>query len=84
LGTAGLGSYLCKQFICLLGYLEIIEAYEKSAASASLQDHLELSQGSIHVQGLVGSSLSFIIKNAFEKSDKPFLLILNDKEEAAY
>jgi transcription-repair coupling factor (superfamily II helicase) len=84
LGTAGLGSYLCGILTRLLGYPEIIEAYEKIAASASLLDHVELPQGSIRVQGLVGSSLSFIIKNAFEKADKPFLLILNDKEEAAY
>ncbi|WP_227807502.1 transcription-repair coupling factor [Lutibacter profundi] len=33
---------------------------------------------------LVGSSLSFVISESFKKAGKPFLLILNDKEEAAY
>jgi transcription-repair coupling factor (superfamily II helicase) len=33
---------------------------------------------------LVGSSLSFVIAESFKKVDKPFLLIFNDKEEAAY
>jgi transcription-repair coupling factor (superfamily II helicase) len=34
--------------------------------------------------GLVGSSISFIIRSLFKKSELPFLLVLNDKEEAAY
>ena len=38
----------------------------------------------VHLKGLVGSALSFVIANAFEDSEKPFLLIFNDKEEAAY
>ena len=33
---------------------------------------------------MVGSSLSFVIAETFKKADKPFLLIFNDKEEAAY
>ncbi|MCB0373930.1 MAG: DEAD/DEAH box helicase, partial [Muricauda sp.] len=38
----------------------------------------------IHVKGLVGSSLSFVVSETFKSVDVPFLLILNDKEEAAY
>ena len=40
----------------------------------------------LHVQlkGLVGSSLSFVLAEAFKKADAPFLFIFNDKEEAAY
>jgi len=38
----------------------------------------------VHVKGLVGSSLSFVVANAFKEADKPFLFVLNDKEEAAY
>ena len=38
----------------------------------------------VHLSGLVGSSISFIIRSVFKKSELPFLLILNDKEEAAY
>ena len=38
----------------------------------------------ISLKGLVGSSLSFVISEAFKSAESPFLLILNDKEEAAY
>ncbi|WP_425596679.1 transcription-repair coupling factor [Sinomicrobium weinanense] len=38
----------------------------------------------IYINGLVGSSLSFVIAENFKNSDLPHLLILNDKEEAAY
>ena len=38
----------------------------------------------LHLSGLVGSSISFVIRSIFKKSELPFLLILNDKEEAAY
>lgn len=38
----------------------------------------------INLKGLVGSSLSFVVSEAFKSADAPFLLILNDKEEAAY
>jgi transcription-repair coupling factor (superfamily II helicase) len=38
----------------------------------------------INIKGLVGSSLSFVLSEAFKSVDAPFLLILNDKEEAAY
>lgn len=38
----------------------------------------------IHAKGLIGSSLSFMVSEAFLATDKPFLLIFNDKEEAAY
>ena len=38
----------------------------------------------LHLSGLVGSSISFVIRSVFKKSELPFLLILNDKEEAAY
>ena len=38
----------------------------------------------IHLKGLVGSSFSFVISNVFKAAEKPFLLIFNDKEEAAH
>jgi transcription-repair coupling factor (superfamily II helicase) len=38
----------------------------------------------IHLKGLVGSSLSFVITETFKQTDQPFLLIFNDKEEAAF
>ncbi len=41
-------------------------------------------QTKTHLQGLIGSSLSFIIEHCFTQEEKPFLCIFNDKEEAAY
>lgn len=38
----------------------------------------------INVKGLVGSSLSFAVSQIFKSVEAPFLLVLNDKEEAAY
>ena len=41
-------------------------------------------RGKFNATGLVGSSLSFVIHALFKKSELPFLVICNDKEEAAY
>ena len=38
----------------------------------------------IHLKGALGSSLSFTIANIFKSSKLPFLLIFDNKEEAAY
>ncbi len=38
----------------------------------------------IHLKGLVGSSFSFIISSIFKQAEKPFLIVFNDKEEAAH
>ncbi|WP_045801942.1 transcription-repair coupling factor [Flagellimonas lutaonensis] len=38
----------------------------------------------IPVKGLVGSSVSFAVAQAFKTAERPFLVLLNDKEEAAY
>ncbi|RKE98639.1 transcription-repair coupling factor [Ichthyenterobacterium magnum] len=37
-----------------------------------------------HLKGLVGSALSLVLTESFKQADKPFLLIFNDKEEAAF
>ena len=38
----------------------------------------------IHLRGLVGSSLSFVLSAFFKSIESPLLLCFNDKEEAAY
>ena len=38
----------------------------------------------MHLEGLLGSSLSFVIRSVFKKAELPFLIVLNNKEEAAY
>ncbi|WP_276169011.1 transcription-repair coupling factor [Zobellia alginiliquefaciens] len=42
------------------------------------------SENTIVLKGLTGSSLSFVFSDVFQKADRPFLLVFNDKEEAAY
>ncbi len=45
---------------------------------------LEKNQVKMQLSGLVGSSLSFVLRAVFKKAELPFLVVLNDKEEAAY
>jgi transcription-repair coupling factor (superfamily II helicase) len=49
-----------------------------------IADSLENPLAKIQLKGLLGSSLSFVFQAIFKKSEKTFLLILNEKEEAAY
>ena len=45
---------------------------------------LRQDKNQFQISNLVGSSLAFVIAETFKKADKPYLLIFNDKEEAAY
>jgi len=38
----------------------------------------------LYLNGLTGSALSFVLSDVFKNSESPFLLLFNDKEEAAY
>nr|WP_252730248.1 transcription-repair coupling factor [Lacinutrix sp. C3R15] len=49
-----------------------------------LQNAIAKTQAKTHIKGLVGSSLSLVIAQNFKQAEKPFLLIFNDKEEAAF
>ncbi|KQB43277.1 Transcription-repair coupling factor [Flavobacterium daejeonense] len=49
--------------------------------SAALQ---QKNQAKLQLSGLLGSAVSFVLRSVFKKAELPFLLILNDKEEAAY
>jgi transcription-repair coupling factor (superfamily II helicase) len=62
----------------------ITSVYQKSAKVQLLANALEQRDTKINAKGLLGSALSFVVQAAFEKSDLPFLLLFNDKEEAAY
>lgn len=64
--------------------LEISNYYQKAAKINVLAELLAQQNQKIHAKGLLGSSISFVIQALFEKSDLPFLLLFNDKEEAAY
>ncbi len=58
--------------------------YDNSPKIKQIVDSLNNKENKLHLQGLVGSSLSFVIHSLFTKTEKPFLILLNDKEEAAY
>jgi len=58
--------------------------YENSPKVKQIVDGLQQAETKIHLNGLIGSSLSFVVQSLFKKAEKPFLVILNDKEEAAY
>ena len=58
--------------------------YDTSPKVRQISDSLQQVEQKIHLIGLLGSSLSFVLQSLFKKAEKPFLVILNDKEEAAY
>jgi transcription-repair coupling factor (superfamily II helicase) len=62
----------------------IAQSFAQSAPQLELGKALALPRTQVQLKGLVGSALSFVIANAFEEAEKPFLLVFNDKEEAAY
>lgn len=45
---------------------------------------LEQNQIKMHLNGLLGSAVSFVIRAVFKKAELPFLVVLDNKEEAAY
>ncbi len=62
----------------------IIKLYEDIVVKKQLVSLLSQEIGFSQLTNLVGSSLSFVISESFKKVERPFLLIFNDKEEAAY
>jgi transcription-repair coupling factor (superfamily II helicase) len=62
----------------------IVSAYEQSTRIKEIVQQLQQDKNHFQISNLVGSSLSFVISTTFKKAEKPFLLIFNDKEEAAY
>ena len=62
----------------------IVNQYQKSANVSQITNQLQQEKNHFQITNLVGSSFSFVISETFKKVDKPYLLIFNDKEEAAY
>ncbi|MFD1161536.1 transcription-repair coupling factor [Hwangdonia seohaensis] len=60
------------------------QTYSQTLHMQNLQTAIAQNQGKTHLKGLVGSSLSFVISNVFKQAEKPFLIVFNDKEEAAH
>jgi len=62
----------------------LYNTYDNSPKVKQIVDSVQQAESKINLNGLIGSSLSFVVRSLFKKTEKPFLLILNDKEEAAY
>ncbi|WCC44888.1 transcription-repair coupling factor [Tenacibaculum finnmarkense] len=62
----------------------IVNHYQQSDTIKQIVKELQQEQNHFQISNLVGSSLSFVISETFKKAEKPYLLIFNDKEEAAY
>jgi len=65
-------------------YQLIASKFEKSDKTKQIIQALQKEKQQIQISDLVGSSLSFLIAETFKKVEKPYLLIFEDKEEAAY
>ena len=63
---------------------EIVNQYQESVKVKQILKQIQLDKNQIQITNLVGSLMSFVISETFKKDDKSYLLILNDKEEAAY
>ena len=61
----------------------ISNRFEESPQVRKLGEAISHSQNTA-IEGLTGSALSFVLSGVFKSSETPFLLLLNDKEEAAY
>ncbi len=62
----------------------LLQRYAKSENIEQISALLTEDHKKIYLSQLVGSSFSFFTSVLFKKVDKPFLIICNDKEEAAY
>ena len=62
----------------------ISQTYLQTLQAQNLQNTIAQTGTKTHLKGLVGSSLSFVISSIFKAAEKPFLLVFNDKEEAAH
>jgi transcription-repair coupling factor (superfamily II helicase) len=67
-----------------LSKLLLSQTYARVLQTQILQNTIAVSKNKLHLKGLIGSSLSFVLAEVFKRSETPFLIIFNDKEEAAF
>ena len=63
---------------------DVISKFDRDPRVESIAAKIANRGAKLRMTGLTGSSLSFTVKSIFEQSGKPMLLVLHDKEEAAY
>ena len=64
--------------------LLLSQTYVQVLQTQNLKNTILHSKNKLHLKGLIGSSLSFVLAEVFKQSEAPFLIIFNDKEEAAF
>ncbi|MEC4115740.1 transcription-repair coupling factor [Myroides phaeus] len=64
--------------------MDIKQKFQEATNTKQVVQEIQKLGSKIQLKGLVGSAISFQIESIFAQSDLPFLLIFNDKEEAAY
>ena len=62
----------------------LLEKFEKNIQTKQLITQLNRAKSELKISNLVGSSLPLVIASIFKQTQKPILLIANDKEEAAF
>lgn len=65
----------------------ILQKFARSSPQRRLEEILTAASergAKLQLKGLVGSALSFSLASAFRAAGKPFLVVCNNKEEAAY
>lgn len=63
----------------------LYNTYDNSPKTQQIAAQLNETDGvKIHLSGLLGSATSFVIRSIFKKTENPFLIVFNNKEEAAY
>ncbi|MEJ2112482.1 MAG: transcription-repair coupling factor [Flavobacteriaceae bacterium] len=60
------------------------QTYAQVLQTQNLKTTIAKNESKSFLKGLTGSSLSFVIIEAFKQANKPFLIVFNDKEEAAF
>lgn len=74
--------YICHKVFGLTK-ASVSQLFKQSPQLRKLRDKIAQIE-KISIKGLTGSSLSFAIADIFKSAELPFLVLLNDKEEAAY
>lgn len=62
----------------------ISQTYLQTLQLQNLKNSIDQLQTKTHLKGLVGSAFSVVIAEVFKTAEKPFLVVFDDKEEAAY
>ena len=62
----------------------LLQYYLNHPEISDIQQTLEKSAEKLHFKGLAGSSSALFLNALFQKLKRPFLIVLNDREEASY